>query len=108
MTNVRTTSKIAFKEITENNTRTSQADKIIEFVDKIITDNASSDVSLREIQRVSNLDINAISGRVNELKKDGRLVECDKRKCKITGRLITPVKPSVHPIHIGEHYRMFG
>ena len=108
MTNVRLTSKIAYREITENNTRTRQAEKIMNFIDTIITGNASTDVSLREIQKVSNLDINAISGRVNELKKDGKLVECEKRKCKVTGRLITPVRPSVSPVLIGDHYRMFG
>ena len=108
MTNVRLTSKIAYREITENHTRTSQAEKIMNFVDTIITGNTSTDVSLRVIQKVSNLDINAISGRVNELKKDGKLVECEKRKCKVTGRLITPVRPSALPVLIGDHYRMFG
>ena len=33
--NVRLTSKIAYREITENNTRTSQAEKIMNFVDTI-------------------------------------------------------------------------
>ena len=107
MTNVRQTSKIAFKEIIENNTKTSQADKIMDFVDSIIVGSKNTDVSLREIQKVSNIDINAISGRVNELKKNGKLVECEKRKCKITGRLIIPVRPSVLPILIGDNYRMF-
>ena len=50
-------------------------------------------VSLREIKLHSNFDINAISARVNELKKEHMLIECKKRKCSISNRLITPVRP---------------
>ena len=48
-------------------------------------------MSLREIQSRCQLDINAISGRVNGLKKRNILKEYEKRRCSITGRLIIPV-----------------
>ena len=48
-------------------------------------------LSLREIVNKTDIDINAVSGRVNDLKKDGLLITTEKRKCNITGRLINPV-----------------
>lgn len=48
--------------------------------------------SLQEICRLTGLPINAVSGRVNDLKKIGLLAETDKRFCSITGRLVQPVK----------------
>lgn len=50
------------------------------------------DFSLREIAALTGLDINAVSGRCNDLKKAGLLVESEKRSCRVTGRTITPVK----------------
>jgi hypothetical protein len=93
--NVRTTSKIAYKEITEEGTRLKQADAIYELVKNVIKNPLYEfkNLSLREIQAHCNYDINAISGRVNELKKNGKLKEDNKRKCSISGRLITPLRP---------------
>lgn len=50
--------------------------------------------SLREIAAITELDINVVSGRVNELKNlvPPRLVEDLKRPCRVTGSTITPVK----------------
>ena len=48
-------------------------------------------LSLREISKKTSIDINAVSGRVNDLKKVGLLTTIEKRNCKITGRLISPV-----------------
>ena len=53
--------------------------------------NKSFGFSLKEISRQTGFEINAVSGRVNELKKDDLVKECTKRRCRITGRLITPV-----------------
>lgn len=50
------------------------------------------DSSLREIAAMTRLQINAVSGRVNELKKLGLLVEGPTRRCTVTGSTITPVK----------------
>ena len=54
-----------------------------------------ADWSLREIQKLTGLDINVVSGRVNELKNSSPfpyLVESQQRKCCITGRTVTPVR----------------
>jgi len=48
--------------------------------------------SLKEISRATKIEINAVSGRVNALKHKKILVECEKRKCLVTGRRIIPVK----------------
>lgn len=48
--------------------------------------------SLREIARITGLEINAVSGRVNELKTLGYLEECPARSCSVSGRTVTPVR----------------
>ena len=48
-------------------------------------------MSLREISAITGFEINAVSGRVNTLKKEGRVLEGTRRKCFVTNRLITPV-----------------
>lgn len=48
--------------------------------------------SLRELSRATGLEINAVSGRVNELKRIGYLEECPARSCSVSGRTITPVR----------------
>ena len=50
------------------------------------------DWSLQEIAKATGMGINAIAGRVNELKRSGWLEEYPKRRCSLTGRTITPVK----------------
>ena len=81
---IRDTSKLAYREIQEDGTSTNQKDTILRAVEM----NGSS---LKEISEVTGIEINAVSGRVNDLKKEGRLEHTAKRKCSITGRLITPV-----------------
>lgn len=46
---------------------------------------------LREIAAITGIEINAVSGRVHELKEMGQLAERKKRPCKVTHRTITPV-----------------
>ena len=89
---VRTTSKLAYKEINEDNTISNQSEFIYRIVKDTCDDGHYENLSLKEIKSLTSIDINAVSGRVNELKKQGRLVEDSKRKCNITGRLITPVR----------------
>ena len=48
-------------------------------------------MSLREISAMTGFEINAVSGRVNTLKKEGRVLEGTRRKCFLTNRLITPI-----------------
>ena len=74
-----------YQEIVKDGTVGKQAQKILNLLFK------SNPLSLREIKDKTEIEINAVSGRVNDLKKTGNVVECDKRKCSISGRLITPV-----------------
>lgn len=78
------TSKLAYREIHEDGTSFNQKDIILNAV-------SLEGSSLKEICQATGLEINAVSGRVNDLKKEGRLEHAHKRKCRITGRLITPV-----------------
>ena len=87
----RLTSRVAYKEINEDGTAKSQTKIILDLVNVLSNVDKSFGLSLREIARQTGLEINAVSGRVNELKKDDLVKECTKRRCRITGRLITPV-----------------
>ena len=74
-----------YYEIVEDGTVGRQAQKILDLLFK------SSPLSLREIKEKTEIEINAVSGRVNDLKHMGKVIECNKRKCSISGRMITPV-----------------
>ena len=87
----RTTSRMAYKTINKDGTATSQRQIILDMINNISNVNKSFGFSLKEISRQTGFEINAVSGRVNELKKDDLVKECTKRRCRITGRLITPV-----------------
>ena len=84
-TSVRNTSLKAFKELNETGNSSNQQERILNNM------RLNWNYSLQEIKSIVNIDINAVSGRVNTLKKKGKLKEAQKRKCSITGRLITPV-----------------
>ena len=90
----RTTSRMAYKKINEDGTITSQSDYIKSIVYSIPHQDKDFGITLRELTRSTGFDINAVSGRVNELKKFGSVEECQKRRCRITGRLVTPVTVS--------------
>jgi predicted ArsR family transcriptional regulator len=80
-----------YQEIVEDGTVGKQAQKILNLL------LYSRPLSLREIKERTEIEINAVSGRVNDLKNMGKVVECEKRKCSISGRLITPVStPEYH------------
>ena len=85
----RITSRMAYREINENGTLMSQKDIIFSAINMI--DDRDFGISLKEIARQTGFEINAVAGRVNELKKEEFIKECVKRKCRITGRLVTPV-----------------
>ena len=51
-----------------------------------------SPMTLQEISKKTDVQINAVAGRVNGLKKKGILVESHKRICRVTGRVVTPVR----------------
>lgn len=84
-TQVRDTSIKTYQSITDSGQVGAQAYFILSRM------NASRDYSLQEISRMTGLPINAVSGRCNDLKKAGLLVEATKRPCSITGRTVHPV-----------------
>jgi len=87
------TSKLAYKQINEEGISESQKKTILSVVHRVFLNQVKRDISLREISFRTGIDINAVSGRVNELKKDGKLQTTVKRKCTITDRLVAPVIP---------------
>tara|TARA_R110000823_G_C15548851_1_gene459072 strand:+ start:152 stop:487 length:336 start_codon:yes stop_codon:yes gene_type:complete len=90
---VATTSRIAYKDINESGVVINQK----EIIYNIVLDHGKAQwaknngMSLKEISKITGIEINAVSGRVNELKKENRLETINKRKCQITGSLISPV-----------------
>ena len=80
------TSKQAYKELNEDGTSTSQKNKIW----RTLIFNRLP-MSLREIAKDTGYDINAVSGRVNDLKKKGKIWESVRRACSITRKIIVPV-----------------
>lgn len=53
--------------------------------------NPGRDYSRRELIAITDMELSSITGRVNELVGVGLLVELAPRKCRLTGRSITPV-----------------
>ncbi|BAQ84568.1 hypothetical protein [uncultured Mediterranean phage uvMED] len=87
-TNIQETSRIAYDEIKDEGIWSNQKETILQVV-------STQGDSLRELCQKTGFEINAVSGRVNDLKKEGKLEHAQKRKCSISNRLINPVvKPS--------------
>ena len=82
---VKYTSKASYKDAILSGLVNNQAAEIL----KVLM--GQRPMSLQEIKTRTPFEINAISGRVNDLKKIGLLFECAKRKCSVTKRTITPV-----------------
>ena len=89
------TSRIAYKEINEDGTLDTQRKVILSAIKDYCnrSSNLFTGISLREIKLLTGYDINAVSGRVNGLKKDNLVTTIDKRRCSISKRLISPVVP---------------
>ena len=84
---VRTTSIIAYNDLKSSGKQPTQKQIIL----NTFRDN-KEDMSLQEICDRTNFQINAVSGRVNDLKKANQVVEAPTRKCSITRKTITPVR----------------
>ena len=82
----RTTSRLSYNELKHSGGHKNQKDIIVETLEQY-----PNGLSLREICEKTGFDINAVSGRVNDLKKKYILEEIEKRKCSITNRLINAV-----------------
>jgi len=85
VTDVRSTSKQAYASLKEEGTLGKQEEYILDSMKQ------GWNYSLQEISQLTGIAINAVSGRVNGLKKKGWVIECEKRPCSITGKNITPV-----------------
>ena len=83
---VRITSRESYDKIKESGAKYTQEQKILACVI-----GSPDPMSLREIAHITGFDINAVSGRVNSLKKKRLLFEAEKRKCSLTNRRIIPV-----------------
>jgi predicted HTH transcriptional regulator len=83
---VRETSKEVYKDIKASGTINKQSQVILNAMKR------NKDYSLQELSKSTEIGINAISGRCNELKKAGLLEENTKRKCSLTNRTINPVR----------------
>ena len=84
---VRTTSIIAYNDLKSSGKQPTQKQIIL----NTLRENKKP-MSLQEICDRTNFQINAVSGRVNDLKKSNQVVEASTRKCSITRKTITPVK----------------
>ena len=84
---VRTTSIIAYNDLKSSGKQPTQKQIILNALRK-----NKKPMSLQEICDKTNFQINAVSGRVNDLKKSNQVVEAHTRKCTITRKTITPVR----------------
>ena len=84
---VRTTSIIAYNDLKSSGKQPTQKQIILNALRK-----NKKPMSLQEICDRTNFQINAVSGRVNDLKKSNQVVEARTRKCTITRKTITPVR----------------
>ena len=90
------TSKLAYKKLNESGKSMTQKEVIMDVIKSYcnMEHYDGKGISNNEIEVLTGYKINAVSGRVNDLKKDGRLKTIDKRKCTVnTKSLISPVEP---------------
>ena len=80
------TSRAAYSDLNRNGKSESQKQMILGALEAV-----GAPLSGREIMKCTGLEINAISGRINDLKKSLHVIECARRKCSISNTLITPV-----------------
>lgn len=83
---VQSTSRLAYNELRDSGVLGDQQQQVYGVF------RPGQDLSLQEVSRASGVTINAVCGRVNELKKMGLLEKATKRPCLITGRLIQPIQ----------------
>ena len=81
------TSLMAYDELKTSGKQPKQKDIILN-----VLKGCGKALSLQEIYNKTGMAINAVSGRVNDLKKANQVVEATKRKCSVTCKTITPVK----------------
>ena len=83
---IRDTSMLAFIGINDSGVASTQRGLIY------LAIKTGAGMTRQEICRTTGLAINAVCGRVNELVNGGAVIESERRKCRITGRLAHPVQ----------------
>tara|TARA_R100000773_G_C4206495_1_gene107248 strand:+ start:64 stop:375 length:312 start_codon:yes stop_codon:yes gene_type:complete len=86
------TSKKSYKQINQDGTATTQKKHILKVVQEYYFKNGVG-MSLREICKLTSYEINAVSGRVNDLKKQKKLDTWYKKKCPISYKTINAIEP---------------
>jgi hypothetical protein len=79
------TSKIAYQDHKAQGKVGRQAQALYEFMDENVP------YSRKELSKATGMELASVCARVNEMIDVGMLREVEKRKCLITGRLISPV-----------------
>ena len=83
------TSILAYKQIKKEGVVKTQKQIILNCIKE---NDIGKGMSLQEIKKKTGIEINAVSGRVNDLKKENKLATCLwKIKCDVTHRTIQPV-----------------
>ena len=82
------TSLEAYQKINDDGTVGKQADDILTFLKF-----KGIPMTNKEIQQSTGLEISSVSGRVNDLKRHGKVVVVGKRPCEVTGNTATIVQP---------------
>ena len=82
----RITSRIAYKQLIEEGKSHTQKSCIVRLLKH------EYPLSRREIAKATNIEISAVSGRVNQLIKMGIVEETTIRKCIFSKKLISPVR----------------
>lgn len=89
LTNVTETSRQAYAEHRASGLVTASQQKVLEVM------RHGRDYSLSELSAMTGIEKSSVSGRINELKKLGQVVESRKRSCHVTGKTVTAVKKAV-------------
>ena len=84
----RITSRIAYKQLIEEGKSHTQKSCIVRLLKHEFP------LSRREIAKATNIEISAVSGRVNQLMKLGIVEETTRRKCMFSNKLVKPVQLS--------------
>ena len=86
---IASTSKAAYKQITESGKTKTQCEQIMEYLGRWDT---AAQWTRREIAYILKLELGATSGRINKLVNNGSLEECGTVKCSVTNKTVGLVR----------------
>jgi len=84
---IRTTSAAAYRRMQDNGRLFLATEEILSALA-----NSKEPMTRRELEDATGLRTNQIAGRVNELIKQGRVVEDGRRRCKVTGNEVNVLR----------------